>query len=66
MQNLQHETEAEQDTLAAPAFVMIEALRRAIEASGVDIPTERLITVTLHVATIQTARLLRAKIGNLT
>lgn len=59
MQNLQHETETEQDTLAVPAFVIIESLRRAIEASGVDIPTERLLTVALHVATVQTARRLR-------
>ena len=60
MQNLQHETEHEQETLAVTAFVMIESLRRAIEASGLSLSTERLLTVTLHVATTQTAKLLRA------
>jgi hypothetical protein len=52
--------DARQDTLAAPALMIIDALHRAIEASGVDVDTERILTVTLYVATAQTAELLRA------
>ncbi len=50
-----------QDSFAAPALVMIAALRRAIEASGVaHVDAERILTVTLYVATAQTAEQLRA------
>jgi len=51
--------DAQQDTLAAPALVMIAALRRAIEASGAGVDAERILTVTLYVATAQTAERLR-------
>jgi hypothetical protein len=52
--------DARQDTLAAPALVMISALRRVIEASGVDVDAERILTLTLYVATAQTAKHLRS------
>lgn len=57
---IQPTTDARQDTLAVPALVMIDALRRAIDASSVDVETERILTVTLHVATAATAKVLRA------
>lgn len=52
--------DARQDTFAAPALVMIAALRRAIEASDVEVDAESILTATLYVATAQTAEQLRA------
>jgi hypothetical protein len=54
-QTIQPTLDARQDTLAAPAYLMIDALRRAIEASGSNIPVERVLTVTLYAATTQSA-----------
>ena len=58
-QTIQPTTDERQDTLAAPAYVMLDALRRAIEASSTNIPTERLLTATLYAATADLARQLR-------
>lgn len=65
-ETIQPLTDERQDTLAAPALLMLAAMRRAIEASGADIDAERILTVTLYVATAQTVEHLRAGENNRT